>query len=51
MLSGWTLDASTPDRPEDLGGNGVIGAPGKTVTTGAGFCDCGIHQEQYDARC
>jgi len=36
MLSGWTLDANTVDRREDLGGNGVVGASEKTVTTGAG---------------
>jgi hypothetical protein len=35
MLSGWTLDASTVDRREDLGGNGVVGASEKTVTNGA----------------
>ncbi len=35
MLSGWTLDASTVERREDLGGNGVVGASEKTVTTGA----------------
>ena len=36
MFSGWTLDASTVDRREDLGGNGVVGTSEKTVTTGAG---------------
>jgi len=35
MVSGWTLDASTVDRREDLGGNGVVGASGKTAPTGA----------------
>ena len=35
MFSGWTLDASTVDRREDLGGNGVVGASEKTVTIGA----------------
>jgi hypothetical protein len=35
MFSGWTLDASTVERPEDLGGNGVVGASGKTISTGA----------------
>ncbi len=35
MLSGWTLDASTVERREDVGGNGVVGASEKTVTTGA----------------
>jgi hypothetical protein len=35
MLSGWTLDANTVDRRQDLGGNGVVGASEKTVTTGA----------------
>jgi len=35
MVSGWTLDASTVERREDLGGNGVVGASEKTVTTGA----------------
>jgi len=36
MFSGWTLDANTVDRREDLGGNGVVGTSEKTVTTGAG---------------
>ena len=36
MVSGWTLCASTVDRREDLGGNGVVGTSEKTVTTGAG---------------
>jgi len=36
MLSGWTLDASTVDRPEDLGGNGVIGVPGKPSSPALG---------------
>ncbi len=35
MLSGWTLYASAVDRREDLGGNGVVGASEKTITTGA----------------
>jgi len=35
MLSGWTLDANTVDRREDLGGNGVVGTPEKTIITGA----------------
>jgi len=35
MLSGWTLDASTVDRREDLSGNGVVGASEKNITTGA----------------
>jgi hypothetical protein len=35
MVSGWTLDASTVDRREGLGGNGLVGAPERTVTTGA----------------
>ena len=35
MLSGWTLDASTVERREDLGGIGVVGASEKTVNTGA----------------
>jgi hypothetical protein len=35
MFSGWTLDANTVDQREDLGGNGVVGASEKTVTTGA----------------
>ena len=35
MVSGWTLYANTVDRREDLGGNGVVGVPGKTATTGA----------------
>lgn len=34
MLSGWTLDANTVERREDLGRNGVVSAPEKTVTTG-----------------
>jgi len=36
MISGWTLYAKTVDRREDLGGNGVVDTPEKTVTTGAG---------------
>jgi len=36
MISGWTLDASTVERREDLGGDGVAGASEKTVATGAG---------------
>lgn len=35
MVSGWTLDASTVERREDLGGNGVVGASGETVTSGS----------------
>jgi len=35
MVSGWTLDASTVDRREDLGANGVVGASEKSITTGA----------------
>jgi hypothetical protein len=35
MFSGWTLYANTVDRRQDLGGNGVVGASEKTVTTGA----------------
>jgi len=35
MVSGWTLDASTVDRREDLGANGVVGASEKGITTGA----------------
>jgi len=35
MLSRWTLDASTVDRREDLGGNDMAGAHTKAVTTGA----------------
>jgi len=35
MASGWTLDASTVEQREDLGGNGVVGASGETVTSGA----------------
>ena len=35
MVSGWTLDANTVDRREDLGGNGVVGASDNTVATGA----------------
>jgi hypothetical protein len=35
MISGWTLDASTVERREDLGRNGVVGASEKTVTSGA----------------
>ena len=35
MVSGWTLDANTVDRREDLGGHGVVGASDNTVTTGA----------------
>ena len=34
MVSGWTLDANTVDRREDLSGNGVVGASEKTITTG-----------------
>jgi len=35
MLSGWTLDASSVERRKDLGGDGVVGASEKAVTTGA----------------
>jgi len=35
MASGWTLDASIVERREDLGGSGVVGASGKTVTSSA----------------
>ena len=35
MISGWTLYANTVERREDLGGNGVVDASAKTVTTGA----------------
>ncbi len=35
MLSAWTLDASTVDRREDLGGTGVVGRSEKTAITGA----------------
>jgi hypothetical protein len=36
MVSGWTLDASTVERREDMGGNGVVDTSEKTVTTDAG---------------
>jgi hypothetical protein len=36
MVSGWTLDASTVERREDLGRNGVVDTSEKTVTTDAG---------------
>jgi hypothetical protein len=35
MVSGWTLDASTVERREDMGGNGVVDTSEKTVTIGA----------------
>jgi hypothetical protein len=36
MFSGWTLDASTVERREDLGVTGVVSESEKNVTTGAG---------------
>ena len=36
MISGWTLYANTVERRENLGGNGVVDASAKTVTTGTG---------------
>ena len=35
MLSGWTLYANTVERREDLGGNDVVDASAKAVSTGA----------------